>query len=620
MRQTDGAETFGTSTYSQLVFKMKKSLLKGRVNGDYLLADPILCSAYMVQRAAELEAQGRMRLSANTDFLRWLISPANTSRGLFDATAIMAKLNNPEGQKISVRRRFRPIKTVKTLTGNARNYCAPVDSCANPYKEDQIDLGFDYSEKLMCFAESDLRLAGMGNPISEAVAEVFARELIAFENTFGALVMKRLLAGDLVGTFKGGDTTKDLPLYMANGMSVNPTGNILMHQWMAEVGISDMPILVGGSLVRAYPEVRKVASANLNGFNPALADDVQTIYDLNVGNVLGDADDALMIAPGAVHMFQYNVHQGEYMKQEATSNESKRYTLTSPYTGIKWDAFWQRQRNCDTGDWEWQITLSLIWDLVGLPACWSDDDCMDGVTDIFRVHIVCADTGVCEIDRTDPCIDAANLPLAPSTIEFPPASVLCASPCRLIVSTQNYATARIHSLSSSSTGDVIGIVVNGTTVNVDTPITLGDAPGAALLQTALIDALGSVGLYVVATFSTPNTLSSIVTDGEVTGIELVVSGAANIEYTTVQYTNVCRVTSNVRPTTGATSTSLHIVNGSVDTTIAPTALIAQTDAIGTGADFFVYGDTPWTRGAALTITYLDSASCSSVDTLTLCTA
>ena len=261
---------------------MEKTSLKGRVNGDFI-ANPIDCSVFMVQRAAELEAQGRMRLSANTAFLRWLISPANTSRGLFDATAIEAKINNPEGQKILVRRKFRPIKTVKTITGNGRNYCAPVDACVNPYKEDTIDLGFDYSEVLMCFNESELRLGGMGNPITDAVAEVFARELVAFENTFGALVMKRLLAGDLVGTFKDGSTTKDLPLYMANGMSINPTGNVMMHQWMTEVGLSDMPLLVGGSLVNAYSEVRKVASANLNGFNPALSASAETIYDGRAG-------------------------------------------------------------------------------------------------------------------------------------------------------------------------------------------------------------------------------------------------------------------------------------------------------------------------------------------------
>jgi len=348
---------------------MKKTQpFKARVNGDFL-PDPILCSAYMVQRAAEMEAQGRMRLSANTGFLRWLISPANTSRGLFDASAIEAKLNNPDGQKILVRRRFRPIKTVKALTGNARNYCAPITGAANPFKEDVVNLGFDYSEILMKFNESDLRLAGMGSPISEAQAEVFARELIAFENTFGALVMKRILAGDLVGNFKDGDTVKDLPLYLANGMAVNPTGNVLMHQWMSEVGLSDMPLLVGGSLVNAYAKVRQTASANLAGFNPALADEVETIYDLSVGQVLGDPDDALLIAPGALHMFTYNLHKGEYMKQESTSTESKRYRLGSPYTGIEWDAYWQRKRNCDTGEWEWQITLSLVWDIVGLPEC-----------------------------------------------------------------------------------------------------------------------------------------------------------------------------------------------------------------------------------------------------------
>lgn len=594
---------------------MKKSIIPVRKNGEFL-ADPVLCSTYMVQKAVEARLQQRMRLSTQTGVLQFLLSQANTSRGMFETAAIAAKLNNSEGKKVNVRRKFRPIKTVKELSGSGRNYCNPVEAAANPYKEDVIDLGFDYSEVLTSFNESELRLAGMGEMMSEAMTTQFIRDLIAFENTFAAVVVKRLLAGDLIGNFKDGSTSKDLPLYLANGQALNPSGMVYMNQWLSEVGISDMPALIGGSLVQAYDQVRKVASANLNGFDPSLSGNVTTITDYSVPNVFGDADAALMIAPGAVQFFQYNLHQGDFMAQENDPN-SRRYLLTSPFTGITWDAYWQRVRNCDTGDWQWVITASLIWDLVGLPACWSDDACMDGVRDVFRVNIVCSDDGVCNIDRGESCIDAVNLPLHPTTVEFPPASVLCTQPARLLLNTSRIVNGRVHSLSTASTGDALGVQIGGSTFSFDNPITLGAAPGAASLNTALIEALGNAGVVTRSVFS-GTTLVDIVTEDSIANIELIISGAANIEFTTVQYANICRVTSTLRPSTGATSTSLRIVHAAIDTTGAPTAAIAQTDATGYFADFFVFGETPWTFGAAIAVTYTDSGSQTDTESTILC--
>lgn len=593
----------------------KKSIIPIRRNGE-LLADPILCSAYMVQRAAEAIAQRRMRLSSNTGVLQFLLSNANTSRGMFDTAAISNKINNTEGKKIAVRRRFRPIKTVGNYAGGVMDYCAPIAACANPYTEDVIDLGYQYSDVLTCFSEADLRLAGMGETISSAAAEQFSRDLISYENTFAAIVVKRILAGDLIGNFKDGDLIKDLPLYLANGQAINPAGMVYLNQWLSEVGISDMPALVGGSLVGAYDQVKMVASPHYAGFNPDLTPSITAITDYNVPNVFGDADHALVIVPGALQLFTFNQHQGEFMNMENDPN-SKRYLLTSPFTGMTYDAFWTRQRNCVTGDWEWVIRASIIWDVVGLPACWSDDVCMTGVRDVFKVNIVCSDAGVCEIDRSESCIDATNLSLQPNTTEYPVAAVLCAQVARLLLNTSHLTNGRVHSLSTASTGDAIGVDIGGTTFNFATPITLGDAPGAALLNTALIAALGSAGVVTRSVFSV-TTLVDIVTDNAIPSIELIISGAANIEFTMTQYANICRVVSTMRPSTGATNTSLRIVHAAIDTTGAPTAAIAQTDATGYFADFFVFNETPWTFGAAITVTYTDSASQTDTEATILC--
>ena len=600
-------------------YSMKKhDVFPRRKHGDFL-ADPILCSTYMVQKAIEAIAQNRMRLSTQTGVLQFLLSDRNRTRGMFDALAIEAKLNNEEGKKVLVRRKFRPIRTNKEITGQPRNYCAPAGSCATPPKEDVINLGFDYSEQLMCFSESELRLAGMGETISASVAEEFSRALVAHENTFAAVVVKRILSGGLVGTFKGGDAIKDLPLYLANGKALNPVAMVYMNQWLSEVGVNDSPALIGGSLVQAFNAIRTFASPHQEGFNPALGEGIETIVDYSVPNVLGDADHAILVAPGALQLFTYNLHKGEFIRNENDPN-TRRYRLVSPFTGIEWDAFWVRARNCDTGDWEWTITLSLIWDVVGLPACWSDDDCMDGVLDVWKVNIVCEDSGVCDIDRGTSCIDASALPLAVDTIVFPAASVLCAQPCRLILNTTEILNARRHALSTTSTDAAIGLQFGGTTLNFATPITLGDLAGSTALKAAVQAAIGSAGVVVSGTFSTPNTTIAIITDGTIAGVELIIDDAANLEFTTTTIAKACRVTSTLRPSTGATSTSLRVVHGGIDVTGAPTDAFTQTDSEGIFSDFFVTGETPFTFGDTITVTYTDSAACTDTEVAALCSA
>ena len=195
----------------------------------------------MVQRAIEASQQGRMGLSMQTGVLQFLLSDRNRNAGMFDARAIEAKLNNPEGKKVLVRRKFRPIRTTKEITGSPRNYCPPDAEPAAPPKEDVIQLGYDYSELLMRFSESQLRTAGVGETIAESVAEEFARSFVAHENTFAAVVVKRILTGGLIGNFKNGTAIKDLPLYLANGKALNPVAMVYLNQWLSEVGVNDSP-------------------------------------------------------------------------------------------------------------------------------------------------------------------------------------------------------------------------------------------------------------------------------------------------------------------------------------------------------------------------------------------
>ena len=609
----------GNYNSPNLFLSMKKHAFPTIKHGDFL-SDPILCSAYMVQRAIEASQQGRMGLSMQTGVLQFLLSDRNRNAGMFDARAIEAKLNNPDGKKVLVRRKFRPIRTTKEITGSPRNYCPPDAEPAAPPKEDVIQLGYDYSELLMRFSESQLRTAGVGETIAESVAEEFARSFVAHENTFAAVVVKRILTGGLIGNFKNGTAIKDLPLYLANGKALNPVAMVYLNQWLSEVGVNDSPALIGGSLVQAYNSVRSFASPHQDGFNPARgALDVEAITDYNVPNVLGNADHAIVAAPGALQLFTYNMHKGEFVSKENDPN-TRRYRIVSPFTGIEWDAYWVRSRNCDTGDWEWSIYLSLIWDVVGLPACWSDDACMAGVTDVWKVNVVCEDSGVCDIDRGEACIDAANLPLAVDTVSFPASATLCAQPCRLILNTQQILNARRHDLSSSSTDAVIGINFGGSTLNFETPITLGDLAGSTALKAAVQTAIGSAGVVVAGTFSSPNTTLSIITDGSVAGVELIIDDAANIELTTTTIAKACRVTSTLRPSTGATSSSLRVVHGAIDVTGAPTAAFTQTDSVGIFSDFFVLGETPFTFGNTITVTYTDSASCTDTESAALCSA
>ena len=589
-----------------------------RKHGE-LLSDPIACSTYMVIKAAEAIQRNRMMLSADTGFLRFLLSDRNRMSGMFDTQAIDNILNNTEGKKMNVRRRFRPIRTVRELAGTGRNYCPPIGDCTNPFVEDKIELGYDFWQELMCFSESDLREAGMGEMVSTATADEFARALLATENTLAGLVSKRITSGGLIGKFKGGDTIRDLPLYLSNGKALNPLAQVLINQWLTEVGVSGAPALLGGTLVNAYEPIRRFASPHQEGFDPSKAAEIETITDLGIASALGNDDHAILIAPGALQMFTWNMHKGKFVAKETDPNR-RRYLLTSPFTGITYDALWLRRPNCNTGDWEWVIYIGLIWDIVGLPTCWSADECMTGVLDVWKVNLVCDDTGICETPKIESCLDVPNLPLVPNNVLFPPAAVQCAQPCRLILNTQQVLNARRHALSTASTDAVIGLNFGGSTLNFATPITLGTLQASTDLKAAVQAAIGTAGVVVSGTFSSPNTTMAIITDGTIAGVELIIDDAANIELTTTTIAKACRVTSTLRPSTGATSTSLRVVHGGIDVTGAPTAAFTQTDSEGIFSDFFVLGETPFTFGDNITVTYTDSAACTDTEVAALCSA
>jgi len=599
--------------------KAKKLFMQ--THGEDLLANPIACTQYMVVKAVEAKLRKRMMLSNQTGLLQFLLSPGNKAAALFDAREIERILENPQGRKMVIRRTFRPIKTFADVGTKSRDYCAPVNAENEPKKEQVSELGFDFHGTLMSFKDSMMRKAPKDDTIAQEMADIFIRKLIAFENTFAATVTKRILSGNLVGNFKDGSTVKDLPLYQNNLNAVNPVAAVMMNQWMQEVGLSDTPVLVGGTMVSAYPQIRKIASPNLAGFDPSRMDDIMTIGDLSVPGYYGttEPDVALMIAPGALQLFTRPTHIGEFVANENDPN-SRRYLLTSPFTGLTWDAYWKRGRECANGDFEIEIELSLIWDVLGLPSCWSDDACMAGVKDVWKVNIVCDDTTICDIDRSTICLDVENLPLNPDTIVTDPSSVLCANPASLILNISEMTNARQHTVATASTDAVIGLVFGGSTLNFLTPITLGDAPGAAALKLAVQAAIGMGGVVVASSFSTPNTTLTIITDDSIAQVELIVDDAANIELATTVIAKACRVKSIVAPSTGATSSTLRIVHAAIDTTLAFGAAIAQTDAVGIAEDFFVTGETPWTFGAATTVTYTDSASQTAVRSGVLCSA
>lgn len=568
----------------------------------------------MVKRAGDM----RSAIDPKYQLLKFLISPTNRQRGMFDFNSIQAQLDRGDGKRYRVIRNFYPHKKITDFGLGERNYCGTGGDCNNPYKQDTVEIGYSYASPVLCVDQNEWRtiVENGAKHLDDRVMEHFR----SMEEAFHAIVSKRVVTGGFVGKFGNGQDEAEIPLIMANGKAVNPVGEIVINKLLTESMVNDSAVLVGGDIANAYPVLRGIAAANVfQGFDVTRQQGTTpVIYDSMIPQGLGDTDKALLIRPGALQLFTHNRHKGGFV--DTDDPNSKRYTMISPFTGLEWDVIWTRTRDCDTGDFKWSLQYAIDWDVVGIPACWTDDSTLQGITDVFKVKVVCSDDGVCDLDRYTGRYDIDLVPVAKGTLTDKEGYEVCnAGACKVVLNTRKYVNMRRHALSTTSTDEAVGIVIDGVAYNFADPITLGSTGAATLLAAAIQDVLGSNGIVTANGFATSTTTVSLFTADTIVQIELVLDGTNNVEFTSVPYAKVCRVTTDAYASAGATVSSITITDGTTTITGAATAAVTGVTGIeGKKGDFFAYGSPAIAFAAQITATVTDSSSCTSTATGYLC--
>jgi len=241
-----------------------------------------------------------------------------------------------------------------------------------------------------------------------------------------------------------------------------------------------------------------------------------------------------------------------------------------------------------------------------MPDCWADDCKFEGVKDVFCYTVTCTDDSFC--DLADPCGEGlSKLPVE----RFCDSATECTIACKA-----NFGiTCGTY---STHTADVTAVVnafrVNGLNFNLSQSYDLSDASASAAFLAELKVKLGNIsGVYVVSgSFDTDTTTLNVVTDGNITQIELVVVGGADIDLA-VFSEEMLHVYDFSTASNNATISNLAWVTGdaSAFNGAKGVAIVAETGIVGDYDNYFA--TSIHVGNFQLTIT--DSASCTNAKTI-----
>lgn len=473
--------------------------------------------------------------SPNIGLLQLLNSQANRAVSSVKLGDV-ERVDQGNGKVYKVSRRFFP--RLAAPTGEqAREYC-PTDGDIVNYKADSVEIRYDHVSQKVQIDDKIVRC------IQEGRAEYqnsFVNEVLRnYLNQLGQKV-STLVANEKVGTFVGGDAIHDLPLYRADGQSINPVGEYIMDVDRREAELMDKFVLVGNSKLNAYRTYHALQVGNDNGVNAGLMDITQSVfYDTNLGAAFGDPDHVIAMAPGALQLITYAKHKGDFVYE---FDDQMRTTIVDPYFGLEHDVIMSYQK-CGE-EVKMFIQFAIKWDVVGMPDCWSEDPNFDGVNDVFKYNVVCADTGICDVDQNEGNARNAGIPDS----EFCESAEECETNCN-----SNFEgvceTFSRHTAASALT-DIVGIRLNGMDIDLGGEFDLSDATGSANFTAAAKEKVnfGSV-LLVSASFAAATTTINIFTDSFVTSVELISAASADVELTLTEQ-NYLHVYSTSTPSSDA---------------------------------------------------------------------
>jgi hypothetical protein len=537
--------------------------------------------------------------SPNIGLLQLLVSAANKAASNIKLGNVQA-VEQGNGKVYKVTRRFFP--RLAESNNTSLEYCPTDGDVVRPlYDEIEITnktvsqkIKID-DELIRCIKEN------RADYQNSYVNEVLRNHI----NRLGKEVSTVVATGGFVGSFVKCDcadpavTSKSLPLFLANGLGINPVGESILDSDRKQAEIEQQLILVGGTLLDQYRKARAIASGNDFGFDASLLDITRSIfYDTNLGAAFGDPNDVIAMAPGALQLITYAKNKGQFTYD---FEDQMRTTVVDPWLGIEHDVVMSYVKCND--EIELYIQFATNWAVVGMPKCWAQQDCLfDGVLDVFKYEIVCADTGYCDIE---PACGFVGAPVA-TDAQFCESADICDVACNAVFYSRT-VEGELFSGEGIDVADAIAIQINGLPFSVGSTFDTGTSGGANGFIAAAQTALASVGsIYTVAGgWDGSNMDIQVFANGTVISV-VVVSATGSDVALTVTTETLYNVYSASTPSTGATLTDLDWVLDSNSFNGAPNAqIINEANVFGTNSNFYTTSSN--TGAAQLIIT--DSAAC-----------
>jgi len=518
--------------------------------------------------------------SPNIGLLQLLVSSGNKAASQVKLGNVQA-VEQGNGKVYKVTRRFFP--RLAESNNTSLEYC-PTDGDVVKPLYDEVEISnktvsqkIKIDDELMrCIKES------RADYQNSYVNEVLRNHI----NRLGKEVSTVVANNGFIGSFVKCDcadpavVSKSLPLFLSSGLGINPVGESILDSDRKQAEIEQQLVLVGGTLLDQYRKARQIASGNDNGFDASLLEITRSIYyDTNLGAAFGNPNDIIAMAPGALQLITYAKNKGQFTYD---FEDQMRTTVVDPWLGIEHDVVMSYVKCND--EIELYIQFATNWAVVGMPKCWAQQDCLfDGVLDVFKYEIVCADTGYCDIE---PACGFVGAPTA-TDATFCESADECVVGCNALFYTKTIE-GELFTDDEIDVTDAVAIQINGLPFSVGGTFDTGTLAGADGFVAAAQAALASVGSIYSVSGGWDGTGLTIFVFGNSTVTSVVIVSATGSDVAlSVSTQTLYNVYSASTPTTGASLTNLDWTLGANTFDGAPNSqILGETNVFGTYANFY----------------------------------
>lgn len=305
-------------------------------------------------------------------------------------------LNNGDGKCLTAVVHY----TTRSCEGECRSFpgLCPDGGVSKNDKCKKVELTSECYSRPRMILESDVRKSKY--TLDEFIQREFIDMLSEWRTGMNAGLRKKMIgkAGGFVNQ-NGYTGPKEIPMFTGEGVAINPWGWMQIKNDLADAGIADTPIIVGGGLMRNYADAKNIACCNNIGVDASkMATDFTWFEDSKLSQYISSdttqPNDVLVWNPGAIQLVTGNRNVGSFRVTPSDPYRFSRTTIVDPITGLTLD-FYRRYIECDNPGW--QMFVGLDYALFELPEdAYEKCDENFGVNDIFHYRVVCGTGGICQ--------------------------------------------------------------------------------------------------------------------------------------------------------------------------------------------------------------------------------